>query len=88
MGVLCAVPAVLASTCLVTILLSRLRRWTLPAVGGWLLAGPLLLLGPAERVAVRAHCQLRIPISQEIEWLTALQAWTEQRCRPVRLVCA
>ena len=60
-GVLCAVPAVLASTCLVTILFSGLGRWTLPAVGGWLLGGPLLLLGPAERVAVRALCRFRIP---------------------------
>ena len=70
----------LASTCLVSILFSGLGRWTLPAVGGWLLAGPLLLLGPAERVAVRAQCRLRIPTGQEIEWLTSLQAWTEQRC--------
>lgn len=78
--VLCAVPAVLASSCLVTILFSGLGRRTSPAVLGWLLTGPLLLLGPAERVAVRAFCRFRSPTSTEIEWLTPLRTWTERRC--------
>ncbi|MDQ3465666.1 MAG: M48 family metalloprotease [Actinomycetota bacterium] len=78
--VLCAVPAVLASTCVVTILFSGLGRWTPPAVAGWLLTGPLVLLGPAERAAVRAQCRFRIPTSPEFEWLTSLGAWTKRRC--------
>jgi len=76
--VLCAVPAVLASTCLVSILFSGLGRWTLPAVAGWRLAGPPVLLG--QRAAMRALCRLRIPTGQEIEWLTSLRAWTEHWC--------
>ena len=74
--VLCAVPAVLASTCLVTILFSGLGRWT--HCRRWP-AGPLLLLGPAERVAVGAHCRFRTPTAVEIGWLASLRAWTERR---------
>lgn len=78
--VLCAIPAVLASGCLVTILCSGLGRWTVPAVAGWLLAGPLLLVGPVERAAVRACFRFRAPIGAECGWLDWLRAETEQRC--------
>jgi len=84
--VLCAVPAVLASGCLVTILCSGLGRWTVPAVAGWLLAGPLLLVGPVERAAVRACFRFRAPIGAECGWLDWLRAETEQLQRGATLL--
>lgn len=89
---LCAVPAILVSTVLVSIVVGGLGWWALPAVAGWLLAvvagwllaGWLLLLGPAERVAVRVAYRFRPPTGSDAAWLAWLRERVQDRCATAR----
>lgn len=81
---LCAVPAVLASAALVTIVLGGLGRWTLPAVAGWVVAGWLLLVPAAERAAVRIIHRLRAPAGVDAECLAVLRPGPSTGARQTR----
>ncbi|CAN5277575.1 M48 family metalloprotease [soil metagenome] len=76
---LCAVPTALASMCIVIIASRGLGQWMPLAVAGWLLVGPLLLVQPAERAAVRVVYRFRPAIGPETEWLASVRDWTQHR---------